>query len=307
MQLHVLTNQTKRSFKIFNFNQTLSPTLLISRAVFVFIFFAFGAGYSIVVFGDDSSVEELSRSEAERKFVDKGWDYVQIKVSGVSTTDSGKVLLENGLGVKRKKYWPDGYEIGPTPLLAISIIDTDYGVAARATYYVLSYGKILDAEVTGITKSGVNERIVEFSLRLERSFISTIFGNRRDIQFVASYRLYDDGWRFRDVLWKETNNLSDWNKNTLHGFTSKLEFYNSSLRKMHELGIYGVLYKYYQQDLESTNVPRYINSAAWAYKDFGEKEKALSLYKNKLLPIVEGRGDLTLLRKYQQIYKKIQE
>ncbi len=116
---------------------------------------------------------------------------------------------------------------------------------------------------------------------------------------ITNYKLFDDGWRFEKILWEESIKNDPWIDKEMHGFFREIDCINAVLRNMHKKKIYSTNYSDLLEKLEKSNDYMHLDTVAWVYKDNGDKNKAIIIYKERVLPAVKKEGgDIQKYEKY---------
>jgi hypothetical protein len=274
-------------------------------------YFLFYATFFLVSFIPLSALNaiELSRTVAEKEFMKRVGEQIVVKIQAPPDSEYTKLFVKNEYATPGK-----GSDLAfiPTSKLMPFFIETKSGASmsrGNVHYFggfnFLHYGTVRDAKVTGISPLDNSNNSVEIELQVEPNEIGKLLGNYRKIFIVTKYKLYDDGWRFKEIDWKETNSLNSWNEKLLSGFWRTESILNKVLWNMHEMKRYSNNYASLLSELEKSENISYLDTAAWVYKDNGMKDKAIDIYEKKIIPSLKQSGNEIELNKFIDYLDKI--
>ncbi len=93
----------------------------------------------------------------------------------------------------------------------------------------------------------------------------------------------------------------------LNGFSSKHSMLNAVLWNMHKHHLYSNNYKELLSELETSDQINSLDTVAWAYKDNDNKDKAVKLYQNKIMPFVEKNMSQEEIEKFKGYFEEIKK
>jgi len=236
--------------------------------------------------GCNFNADKLSRDKAEDILLKREFTNVYIRVKAACKSDEGALLIKHNYAIEPKRYHNSYIQLQkPIMPYYIKTIDGKF-----EKFVVLAAGKVKKAISTGISNIDKSNKIVEFEIEVNKNEIGKLIGIPSKLNIVTRYQLYDNGWRFKEILWDKTVSISNFNKNKLHSFYTDEGYLNAVLWNMHELGIYSNNYMHFLKKLEKSNKCLALDTVAWVYKDNGQKDKAIKIYKNRILPAVKAKG-----------------
>lgn len=258
---------------------------------------------------------DLDRGTAEQIIAGRGLDYAIIRVGATNNLSFEDIMVTNHLALPKQNAMDMSRRQDNITLLPAAM---PYFLKYEASQsrnggmclmgcldILLSYGRVTNFTCTGISTIDANHKKVEFEFSVEKSEIGRIIGGPTAIKMATLFELYDDGWRYKEILWNESLALTGWNKSYLTQFMSTDQYANSVLWNMHESGTYSPDSAALLAILEKTKDPAALDTVAWVYKDSGDTQKAVDIYENRLLPILRDSGNLNELKKYQGYLEKI--
>jgi len=262
--------------------------------------------FVLVFFSGCSDNKTLDRSRAEKIFKDQGFLFVVLQNDlKLGNRDAQKLFDNNYLSISdrdRERFVPTR-KIMPyftNDRTFVGFSGREYNVGAN-----LMSGKVTRVKSTGIEEKDVNNKIVYFDLELEPNEVGEILGLKRNMPLVVSFKLFDDGWRMEKILWEETNKSDKWVDQNVTGFHTEIDYINQALWSMHEKQLYSENYKEFLAKLEKSDYPNYLDTVAWVYKDNGNKNKAISIYENRLMPMLKKMGDNDVMAEYEKLEAEI--
>lgn len=274
---------------------------MMKRMTLLFVSF-----FVLVFFSGCSDNKTLDRSRAEKIFKDQGLIFVVLQNDlKLENRDAQKLCDNNYLSIsdrERERFVPTR-KIMPyftNDRTFVGFLGREYNVGAN-----LMSGKVTRVKSTGIEEKDVNNKIVYFDLELEPNEVGEILGLKRNMPLVVSFKLFDDGWRMEKILWEETNNADKWVSQYVAGLDTEIEYMNYVLLNMHKKNFYAENYREFLAKLEKSDDPNCLNTVAWVYKDNGDKKKGISIYENRLMPMLKKMGDNDVMAKYEKLEAEI--
>ncbi len=76
---------------------------------------------------------------------------------------------------------------------------------------------------------------------------------------------------------------------------------------MHKHHLYSNNYKELLSELETSDQINSLDTVAWAYKDNDNKDKAVKLYQNKIMPFVEKNMSQEEIEKFKGYFEEIKK
>lgn len=256
----------------------------------------------------------LDRALAERLMKETGLGVVIVRVGATNCISISDFLQKNNYGRKKEQYsWPDlqyffdskflEFFIGFLPGDELKMINNGcFTTLEDHRDLKIIYGVISKVKCIGISDIENNKKKAEFELFVKKYSVGEKLGPE-SIVISCEYNLYDNGWRFEKILFEDIN--SEWEKKYLYGFSGIHRAANDMLLNMYKIKQYSSSYVDLLKILEKTSIPEFLSTVAFIYKDKGQKEKSIELYKNRIFPILRAKGGD--LYKYEKLFDEIQK